>query len=131
VVPLLIPQPGWDVPEAHVGALWLRDDQVELVRHGLDPVHLVVGQLHQPVHLLLKADASPRSPLEPQFEDVVVSAALDDLVAGVVGAVVALVSLEQVVSGHLVAADQEAVFSDVQGGALQQRPHQLVRVPGD
>ena len=50
--------PGRDVPEAHVGALWLRDDQVELVRHGLDPVHLVVGQLHQPVHLLLKADAS-------------------------------------------------------------------------
>ena len=51
----------------------------------------------------------PRSPLEPQFEDVVVSAALDDLVAGVVGAVVALVGLEQVVSGHLVAADQEAL----------------------
>ena len=58
-----------------------------------------------------KCDVStyPRSPLEPQFEDVVVSAALDDLVAGVVGAVVALVGLEQVVSRHLVAADQEAL----------------------
>ena len=63
-----------------------------------------------------KCDVStyPRSPLEPQFEDVVVSAALDDLVAGVVGAVVALVSLEQVVSRHLVAADQEALPATTQ-----------------
>ena len=51
----------------------------------------------------------PRPPLEPELEDVVVPAALDDLVARVVGDVVVLVALEQVVGRHLVAADQEAL----------------------
>ena len=48
-------------------------------------------------------------PLEPELEDVVVPAALDDLVAGVVADVVDLVRLEQVVRGHLVAVDQETL----------------------
>ena len=51
----------------------------------------------------------PRPPLQPEFEDVVVPAALDDLVARVVGDIVVLVPLEQVVGRHLVAADQEAL----------------------
>ena len=40
------------------------------------------------------------------------AAALDDLVARVVGDVVVLVALEQVVGRHLVAADQEALQSE-------------------
>ena len=56
------------------------------------------------------ATTHPRSPLEPELEDVVVPAALNDLVAGVVADVVVLVPLEQVVCRHLVAADQEALI---------------------
>ena len=58
-----------------------------------------------------KCDVStyPRSPLEPQFEDVVVSAALNHLVPGVVAAVVALVCLKQVVCRHLVTTDQQTL----------------------
>ena len=52
-------------------------------------------------------------PLEPELEDVVVPAALDDLVAGVVLHVVDLVRLEQVVRGHLVAVDQESLIFNV------------------
>ena len=55
------------------------------------------------------ATTHPRSPLEPELEDVVVPAALDDLVTGVVADVVVLVPLKQVVRGHLVAADQQAL----------------------
>ena len=71
--------PLGNVPEADVGALGLRDDQVELVRHAVDPVHLVVGELHQPVLLLLKANVAPGPPLQPQLEDVIVTSALDHL----------------------------------------------------
>ena len=53
--------------------------------------------------------AYPCSPLQPQFEDVIVSSALDDLVSCVIAAVVALVCLEQVVCRHLVTADQQAL----------------------
>jgi len=48
--------------------------------------------------------------LKPEFEDVVVSSALNDFVAGVVAHVVDLVRLEEVVCGHLVAADQQSLF---------------------
>jgi len=51
------------------------------------------------------------SPLEPELEDVVVPAALDDLVAGVVADIIDLVSLEEVVGRHLVAVDQQALKS--------------------
>ena len=47
--------------------------------------------------------------LQPKLEDVVVSAALDDLVSGVVAHVVVLVTLKQVVRRHLVATDQQAL----------------------
>ena len=52
---------------------------MELVWHAVDPVHLVVGELHQSVLLLLKPYVSPGPPLEPQLEDVIVTAALDHL----------------------------------------------------
>ena len=52
---------------------------MELVWHAVDPVHLVVGELHQPVLLLLKANVAPGSPLQPQLEDVIVTATLDHL----------------------------------------------------
>ncbi len=49
-------------------------------------------------------------PLQPELEDVIVPAALDDLIAGVVADVVVFVALEQVVGRHLVAADQQALI---------------------
>ena len=55
----------------------------------------------------------PGSPLEPQFEDVVMSAALDHLVAGVVADVVALVGLEEIVGRHLVTADEQSLEIDL------------------
>ena len=59
-------------------------------------------------------------PLEPELEDVVVPAALDDLVAGVVADVVDLVRLEQVVRGHLVAVDQETLENETVRELLNQ-----------
>ena len=143
--------PLWNVPEAHVGALRLWHNEIELVRHAVDPVHLVLkiniknyycyycyyylvrGEIHQPVLLLLKANVASGSPLEPQLEDVIVTAALDHLeedihqfchelfrldtqdqdqdvhylVSSVVAAVVTLVCLEEVIRRHLIAVDQE------------------------
>lgn len=108
MVPLFIPQPRRYVPKADIRALWLCVYQIELLRHGFHLFNLVVCQLHQAVYLLFESRHAPRSPLEPEFEDVIVSAALDDLVASVVGDIVTLVGLEEIVSRHLVAADQES-----------------------
>ena len=47
--------------------------------------------------------------MKPELEDIVVSSALNDLIAGVVAHVVDLVRLEEVVCGHLVAADQQSL----------------------
>ena len=44
-----------------------------------DFTNLVIGELHQPVLLLLKANITPGSPLQPQLEDVIVTATLDHL----------------------------------------------------
>ena len=71
--------------------------------------NLVLSERHECVHLRLHAAHPLRPPHEPELEDVVVAAALDHLVARVVGDVVVLVALEQVVGRHLVAADQEAL----------------------
>jgi hypothetical protein len=46
------------------------------------------------------------APLQPQLEDVVVSAALNNFVACVVLNIVQFVLHEQIVRAHLVAADQ-------------------------
>ena len=62
------------------------------------------GHLEQVFHVFCVAGSAFGAPHEPQFEDVVVSAALDDLVARVVADVVLFVLLEQVVGAHLVAA---------------------------
>lgn len=51
-----------------------------------------------------------RSPQQPAFEDVVVAAALDHFVAGIVADVVVLVLLEQVVSTHLIAVHEEVLW---------------------
>ena len=53
------------------------------------------------------------------------SSALDDLVAGVVAAVVALVRLEEVVGGHLVAADEEALGAGMLFFSLQAKLNSL------
>ena len=65
--------------------------------------------LNSTMIITILLDVYLRPPLEPELEDVVVPAALDDLVAGVVADVVDLVRLEQVVRGHLVAVDQETL----------------------
>lgn len=46
------------------------------------------------------------SPHEPEFENIIMPAALDHFVAGVIAHVVLLVLLEQVFSAHLVAAHE-------------------------
>lgn len=56
-----------------------------------------------------------RAPHKPQFEDVVVSSALNHLVAGVVAHVIVLVLLEQVVRAHLVCLDEQALGTEVSG----------------
>ena len=49
------------------------------------------------------------SPREPKLEDVVVTTALDHLVARVVSDVIMLVLLEQIVGAHPVAVVQQAL----------------------
>jgi hypothetical protein len=49
----------------------------------------------------------PGAPLKPQFENVIVTATLDDFVTSVIADVIVLVLLEQVVCRHLVTADQK------------------------
>lgn len=106
VVSLFITQPCRDVPENNIGTLWLVVDQVELVWHPLHLLDLVVRQIHQTVNLLFKSRHAPCSPLEPELEDVVMTATLNNLVTRIIRDVIALVSLEKVVRGHLVAADE-------------------------
>ena len=60
-------------------------------------------------YLELQYSTHPGSPLEPQFEDVVMSATLDHFVSGVVADVVALVGLEEIVGRHLVTADEQSL----------------------
>lgn len=76
-----------NVPERDVHAFWLQN-QVEFIWLGLDAAHLILGQVHQSVHFLLEAFSAVCTPLQPQLEDVIVSTALDDLVAGIVADVV-------------------------------------------
>jgi len=94
---LLIAQSLRHIPEADIGALWLRCDQVELVTHLLHLLHLILSQFHQSVDLPLKTFHPPRTPLKPELEYVIVTTTLDNLVPGVVAAVVALVRLEEIV----------------------------------
>uniref|UniRef100_A0A182MLD5 Uncharacterized protein n=1 Tax=Anopheles culicifacies TaxID=139723 RepID=A0A182MLD5_9DIPT len=94
--------------ERYVNALRFHD-QIELVRLLLDALHLVLGQLHQVVHVFAETVRTLGAPLEPQLEDVVVPSALDHLVAGVVADVVQLVRHEQVLGGHLVAANEKTL----------------------
>lgn len=47
------------------------------------------------------------SPLQPEFEDVVMTSALNHFIPGVVLHVVQLVWHEQILGGHLVAANQQ------------------------
>lgn len=58
------------------------------------------------------------SPLQPQLEDVVVAAALDHLVTGVVLDVVQLVRHEQILGRHLITADQQTLTTHGQSYIL-------------
>ena len=64
---------------------------------------------YSPVHLVFKSLCALGSPGQPELEDVVVSAALDHLVAGVIRDVVVLVLLEQVAGLHRVAVSQNTL----------------------
>lgn len=97
-----------NVPEGDVHQLRLHD-QIELVRLLLDSLDLVLSQVHQAVYVSLESEIALGAPLQPQLEDVVVPAALDDLVAGVVADVVELVSHEEILGRHLVTAQQQAL----------------------
>lgn len=101
-----------DVPEGHVDALRLQN-QIKFIRLLSNALHLVLGQLHEVVHMPGKSVCALGTPLEPQLENVVVAATLDDLVTGVVADVVQLVRHEQILGGHLVTADQKTVLLKV------------------
>ena len=58
----------------------------------------VPGQVHQVVELFVEARVALGAPHEPQLEDVVVTAALDRLVAGVVREIVLVRTLRTYVS---------------------------------
>ena len=59
--------------------------------------------------VLFVAGHTFRSPHQPKLKDVVVTTALDHLIAGIVGDIVVFVLLEKVVGAHLVAVDQETL----------------------
>lgn len=64
------------------------------------------GHIEQVLHMLGVAAGPLGSPHEPEFENIIMPAALDHFVAGVIAHVVLLVLLEQVLSAHLVAAHE-------------------------
>lgn len=82
---------------------------MELVRLRLNATHLVQGQIHQRIDGITKSIGALGAPLQPQLEDVIVAAALDHLVAGVVADVVQFVGHEQILGRHLIAAEQQAL----------------------
>jgi len=47
--------------------------------------------------------------LKPEFEDVIVSTTLDNLVSSVKAHIIDLVSLEKIVSRHLIATNQQTL----------------------
>lgn len=69
----------------------------------------LLGHLEKMVNVFLVALVALRSPHQPQLEDVIVAAALDDLVARVVTNIVVFVLLEQIVGAHLVRFDQQVL----------------------
>lgn len=58
--------------------------------------------------------AYSRAPLEPELENIIVPSTLDHFVASVVTNIVHLISLEQIVGGHLVATDQQSLWKEQQ-----------------
>lgn len=62
------------------------------------------------VHVLFVAGVAFCAPHEPQLENVIVAATLDDLVAGVVADVVLFVLLKQIVGAHLVATHEQILY---------------------
>merc|ERR1719411_1066334 len=120
-----------DVPETDIHHLRPLLDEEEPVAELHHPPDLVLGQLHDSVHLQLKPGSSLASPGQPELEDVVVTTTLDHLVARVVAHVVVLVLLEQVARLHGVAVRQDALLLQVESGALEENTEELVRVPSE
>jgi len=69
-----------------------------------------LGHFEQVINVVLIALVSFRTPHEPQFENVVVSATLNDFIASIIAHVIVLVLLEQIVGTHLVRLNQEALY---------------------
>ena len=72
----------------------------------------LLAHLEKMFDVLLVAAHSFRSPHEPKLEDVIMAAALDHLIASIVGDVVVFVLLEKVVGAHLVAVDQKTLATE-------------------
>lgn len=102
------------VPETHVGAFRFFDDQLEPFWLLLNAPDEVLRQIHVALHLSAKAVCPFGPPDEPELEDVVVTAALDHLVARVVRHVVVFVLLEQVIGAHPVAVVQQTLQRPIQ-----------------
>lgn len=85
---------------------------MEFLRLLFDASDLVQCQIHQRVDGVAKTVGALGTPLQPQLENIIVSATLNDLVAGVVANVVQLVGHEQILGRHLVTADQQALQID-------------------
>ncbi len=48
-------EPGWDVPEADIYKLRLRNNEEKLLRHRLHLFHHVLGQFYQGVNVLFQS----------------------------------------------------------------------------
>lgn len=69
----------------------------------------VLAHFKKMVNVLFVAFVALGSPLEPQLEDVIVSTALDHLVARIIAHIVVLVLLKQVICTHLVRLNKETL----------------------
>lgn len=85
---------------------------MEFIGLCLDASHLIQCQIHKRVDGIAKSVGTLGSPLEPQLEDIVVTAALDHLVTGIVANVVQFVGHEKILGRHLITAKKQALWRE-------------------
>lgn len=85
----------WNVPEADIHHFRFHD-QMEFIRLSFDALHLIGSQLHKTIHGMFEAFGTFGTPLQPQFENVVVATALDHLIARIVADVVQFISHKKI-----------------------------------
>lgn len=72
-----------DVPERNVNALRFQN-QMELVGLLFDPLHFILSQVHQAIHVCLEPGITLSAPLKPQLENVIMTSTLNDFIASVI-----------------------------------------------